>query len=62
MEWRLCEAGDMSDDTLEDLRLVGRRSTHVGIEVLQLDLLPPEVLAEAAESAGLIFLPGFIVE
>lgn len=56
MKWRLRVARDMSDDSLEDLRLVGR-GAHVSVEVLELDLLAPEVVAEAMELAALVLFP-----
>lgn len=53
--------GDMSNYALEDLGLV-RGSAQIGIEVLELDLFAPEVVAEAAKRAALVLVTIFIVE
>lgn len=54
MKRRLGVAGDMRDNAFEYLGLVGRRRTHVCIQVLQLDLLSPEVVAEAPKGTRLV--------
>lgn len=59
MKRRLRVSGDMRHDALEQLRLVRGRA-HVGVEVLELDLLAPEVVAEAVKLAALVLLPSFI--
>lgn len=59
MKRRLRVSGDVRDDALEDQRLV-RRCAHVSIEILELDLLPPEVVAETEELALLILFAFFV--
>lgn len=62
MKRRLSIPGDVRDDPFKDLRRVRRRGAKLGVEVLQFDLLAPEVVAKAPKLALVILLTLFIVE
>ena len=58
---RLSVSCNVRDDALEYLRLV-RGSAQLRVEVLKLNLLAAEVVAEAAKLAALVFVPIFVVK
>ena len=62
MERRLGVSGNMGDDALEYLWFVSRRSAQFGIKILELDLLPPKVVAKPPECTPLIFFSGLVRE
>lgn len=61
MKRRLSIAGDVSNYSLEDLGLV-RCGSQIGVEILKLDLLAPEVVSKSTKLAALIFIASLIVK
>ena len=59
---RLSIAVDMRNYTSKDRRFAWRAGTKLGVQILQLDLLPPHVVDEAAELGGPIFFALFILK
>ena len=57
----LCVSRHMSDHSLEDLGLLAVLP-QFGIQILEFDLLAPEVVAKAAKGTRFVFLAGFIRE
>ena len=62
LQRRLRISIDMTHDSLEDLGLVLGLRPQLRVQVLQLDLLAPEVLIEAAEGGALVLLAALILE
>ena len=62
MERRLCVAGDVGHDALEDLGFVLARRAQLDVEVLQLEFLPPEIVAEPPKLALLVLFAAFVGE
>lgn len=52
----------MRDDSLEDLGEIRRRSTELRIQVLEFDLLAPEVISESSKVACAILFAFLIVK
>jgi len=52
----------MSDNALEDLRLIGRLGAKLVVEVLELDLLASEVVGKAAKGRSIILFAFFVLE
>lgn len=61
MKRGLSIAGDVGNYSLEDLGLI-RCGAQVGVEILKLDLLAPEVVSKPTKAAALIFLASLIVK
>jgi len=60
LERPLGVARDVSDNTLENLRLLRTGGAHLGIKVQELDLFSPEVVAKPSKLAPLVLLAGFV--
>jgi hypothetical protein len=61
MQRRLGVSSNVGHDAFEDLRLIGL-GTNLSIQVLQLHLLPPEVVVETVEVASFILLAFLVFE
>ena len=55
-------SGDMCDYPLEDLRRIRGCGAKLGVEVLQLDLLAPEVVAKPSEFAFIVLFAFLVGE
>jgi hypothetical protein len=62
MERRLRVSRDMRDDALEDLGEIRRRRPELRIQVLELNLLAPEVISESSKVACAILFAFLMVK
>ncbi len=62
VERRLRIPGNMGNNSFEYLGFIPGRGSQLGVEILELNLFPPEIIPKASELTPFVFLPRLIVE